>query len=88
MTEQGIDYTKPASQLSETTRLVGQPRKMINFIRKKISDYMEPNILYRVPYLISLMKPTQPTFTIPSQTDKRVDPLPYSCNPGRPAQRL
>ena len=40
-----------------------QPRKMIKFICKKISDWMEPS---------------QPAFTIPSQLGRLDRPLPYN----------
>ena len=64
---------KRAGQVSGTARLVGQPKKILNFISKRISDHMEPS---------------QPTFTNPSQSGKGADSLPYNCNPGGPAHQI
>ena len=50
-----------AALCKKTACLMGKPRKMINVICKKISDWMEPS---------------QPAFTIPSQLDRLASPLP------------
>ena len=47
----------------KTACLIGQRRKMIKFICKKISDWMELS---------------QPAFTIPSQLGRLDRPLPYN----------
>ena len=60
-----------ADLVSGTTSLIGQSEKAVNFIRKKISDYMEPS---------------HPALTVTGQLDKWANPLPYSCNPSKPAQ--
>ena len=40
--KKGAGYIERAGPVSGTICLVGQPRKMVNFIRE-ISDYMEPS---------------------------------------------
>ena len=52
---------------------VGQPEKMINFIREIISDQMESS---------------QPAFNIPSQPGKLTGPLPYNYYQGGPAHQM
>ena len=50
-----------------------QPGQMLNFIHKKISEYM---------------KPSHPTFIFLGQPGKWVGPPPYNRNPGGPAHQV
>ena len=53
--EKGADYVEQAGLVNGTGCLVGQPGKMVNFIRQKISDCMGLS---------------QPTLTIPASQVK------------------
>ena len=61
--EYGADYMEPASPVSRVARLVRPLGKMVNFISKKISDYM---------------RPSQPSLTNLGQPIKQAGPLPFN----------